>query len=163
MTEQLRADEVLKEGCYGVQVPDDEEEIRRNTHSPELGYSGKYRDDLTGQLLKDELVEQARAVELLYLHSKGVWVNVPRSKARSDTGRPPISARWVDVSTGDKLPPNYRSRLVARQPTATDRSGQSDFATAPPLEAFRAVLGLAGPTSGSTPRTWIRSHRTGRS
>ena len=56
VTQQLRVDELLKDGCYGVQVADDEEEIRRNTHSPELGYSGKYRDDLTGQLLKDELV-----------------------------------------------------------------------------------------------------------
>ena len=135
VTQQLRADELLKDGCYGVQVADDEAEIQRNTHSPELGYSGKYRDDLTGQLLKDELVKQARATELLYFHSKGVWVNVPRAKARTDTGRPQISGRWVGVNKGGEQNPNYRSRLVARQLKATDRSGQTYFAPAPPLEA----------------------------
>ena len=55
----------------------------------------------------------------------------------------PLSVRWVDVNKGDGLTPNYRSRLVARQLKATDRSGHSGFAPAPPLEALRTVLSLA--------------------
>ena len=154
VTQQLKADELLKEGCYGVQVPDDEAEIRRNVLGPELGYSGRFRDDLTGQPLKDSLVKEARAAELLYFHTKGVWVKVPIGKARSETGRAPISVRWVDVNKGDEQNPNYRSRLVARQLKAHDRSGESYFAPAPPLEALRTVLSLAMTRIGKHVPDW---------
>ena len=97
VTQQLRSDELLKDGRCGVQAPDGKAEIRRNVLSPELGYSGKYRYHLTGQLLKEPLVKEARAAELLYFHSKGVWVKVPKSKAKAETGRHPISVRWVGL------------------------------------------------------------------
>ena len=99
-------------------------------------------------------MRQARATELQYFHSKGVWVNVPRGRAKSDTGRSPISVRWVDVSKGDGQNPNYRSRLVARQLKATDRSGQTYFAPAPPLEALRTVLSLAMTRIGKHVPNW---------
>ena len=44
LTQQLKADELLKEGCFGVQVPDDEAEIRRNVLGPAMGYSGRCRE-----------------------------------------------------------------------------------------------------------------------
>ena len=72
VADQLRHDALLKEGCYGIQVPDDEEEINKSMRGPAQGFSGKYLDDLTGQVLKDSLVQEARAKELLYLHSEGV-------------------------------------------------------------------------------------------
>ena len=141
--DQLKADDLIKSGCFGVQAPDDDAEVERQMRGPAQGYSGKYRDDLTGQVLKDELVEKARAVELAYFHSKSVWVKVPKQDARRTSGKTPISVRWVDVNKGDDLNPNYRSRLVARQIKALDRSGDSFFAPAPPLEALRTVLSLA--------------------
>ena len=110
---------------------------------PAQGYSGKFKDDLSGQVLKDELVNEARAKELLYFHSKGVWKKVSWETARAKTGRPPISVRWVDVNKGDEQAPNYRSRLVARQLKAHDKSGETYFALAPPLEALRTALSLA--------------------
>ena len=94
---------------------DDEEEIAAGNQGPAQGYSGRFRDDLTGQVLKDELVHKARAVELEFFCKKGVWTKVPTSTARQRTGRPPITVRWVDVNKGDEMCPNYRSRLVARQ------------------------------------------------
>ena len=133
----------MKQGCYGIQVADDDLEVLKSIYGPEQGYSGKYKDDLTGQLLKDELVLKARRVELEYFNSKGVWRKVPRHNARAATGRPPVSVRWVDTNKGDEVHPNYRSRLVARQLKAMDQSGQSFFAPAPPLEALRTVLSLA--------------------
>ena len=51
--DQLREDDLLKDGCFGVQVPDEDAEVERHTRGPAQGYSGKYRDDLTGQVLKD--------------------------------------------------------------------------------------------------------------
>jgi hypothetical protein len=88
VTEQLGEDRLLKTGCFGVQVADDEEEIAANCQGPEQGYSGRFRDDLTGQLLNDELVRKARAVELEFFCKKGVWTKVPISRARQRTGRP---------------------------------------------------------------------------
>ena len=136
-------DNLLKAGCCGVQVADDDAEVSAQMNGPSQGFSGKYRDDLTGQVLKDSLVEEAMSKELLYFRSKGVWTKVPKASARSETGRPPISVPRVDVSKGDEQNPNYRSRLVARQPKAHDKSGETYFAPAPPLEALRAVLSLA--------------------
>ena len=80
--DQLRADGTLKNGCFGVQAADDEAEIERQLRGPAQGFSGAYKDDLAGQVLRDDLVKAARAVELQYFNSKGVWKRVPRARAR---------------------------------------------------------------------------------
>ena len=54
----------------------------------------------------------------------------------------------MDVNEGDEDEPNYRSRLVARQLKATDFSGKSYFAPAPPLESLRTVISMAMTTAG---------------
>jgi len=141
--DQMKSDGSLKNGCFGVQVADDDEEIERQMRGPAQGYSGEFKDDLTGQVLHDGMVKTARAVELTYFNTKGVWKKVPKARARASSGRAPISVRWVDVNKGDDLNPNYRSRLVARQLKATDTSGKSYFAPAPPLEALRTVISMA--------------------
>ena len=152
--DQLKADDLLIDGCYGVQVPTDDAGILRETYGPTQGYSGKFKDDLTGQVLKDELVRAARAKELKYFGDKGVWRKVSKAMARAKTGRAPISVRWVDVNKGDELHPNYRSRLVARQLKALDHSGKSYFAPAPPLEALRTVVSMATTRMGSHRPIW---------
>ena len=153
-TAQLKQDRRLKPGCFGIQAIDDEEEIHDSLYGPSQGYSGKYRDDLTGQILKDELVVAARIKELEYFTRKGVWVKVPRQRARQATGHPPITVRWVDVNKGDEMNPNYRSRLVARQIKAMDKSGQNYFAPAPPIEALRTVLSMATTRVGDHQPIW---------
>ncbi len=121
--DQLREDNVLKDGCFGVQAPDEDSEVERNLRGPAQGYSGQYRDDLTGQVLKDALVKEARANELEFFYSKNVWLKIPKREVHARGGRHPISVRWVDVNKGDDLNPKYRSRLVARQLKARDLSG----------------------------------------
>ena len=74
---QLRADELLKNGCFGVQVPDEDAAVERNIGGPAQGFSGRYRDDLTGQVLRDVDVQAARAKELEYFCTKGVWKKCP--------------------------------------------------------------------------------------
>ena len=111
-------------------------------------YSGRYKDDITGQVLRDDLVREARSKELEYFRTKGVWAKRPRREARQVTGRPPISVRWVDVNKGDDSNPRYRSRLVARQLKAHDRTNASYFAPSPPLEALRTVVSLAATRIG---------------
>ena len=69
---QLRVDGRLQSGCYGVQVACDDVHVEEHLYGPEQGYSGSFKDDLTGQVLKDEFVRAARAVELAFFTSKGV-------------------------------------------------------------------------------------------
>ena len=136
---QLIYDGKIKSGCFGVQAIYDEDLAMNSVFNVNDGYSGEYVDDMTKQVLKDELVLTARQVELEYFNSKGVWLKVPRNQAREKTGRPPITVRWVDVNKGDESNPNYRSRLVARQLEAMGNSGDSFFAPSPlPLRGFGA-------------------------
>jgi hypothetical protein len=78
--DQLKSDGSLKNGCFGVQVADDDEEIERQIRGPAQGYSGEFKDDLTGQVLQDSMVKAARSVELTYFNPKKVWSKVPRQK-----------------------------------------------------------------------------------
>ena len=75
---------------------------------------GDVVDATTGQILRGELVRQARAQEMEYFTSKNVYTKRPRAEAIKPTGKPPISVKWVDTNKGDDTDPNYRSRLVAR-------------------------------------------------
>ena len=117
--------------------------LEAELRGPAQGYSGKYVDDMSKQVLKDSLVQEARAKELLYFNSKGVSRKRPRSEAFQRTGRPPITVRWVDVNKGDEPNPKDRSRLVARQLKATDKSNATYFAPTPPLESLRSILMLS--------------------
>ena len=73
ISQQLREDNLLKDGCFGVQVPNgDDAAIERLLRGPDQRYSGRFRGDLTAQVLKDELVQEARAKELEFFHSKRV-------------------------------------------------------------------------------------------
>ena len=147
MVKQLRHDGILQDGVAGMQAREDTvEAFNLNECS---GYcSGRFRDDLTGQPLIDELVMEARRKELDYFTSKGVWVKRPKAEARTETGKGAVSVRWVDVNKGDDISPRYRSRLVARQLKAHDHSGANYFSPSPPLEALRTVISLAVTTVG---------------
>ena len=54
------------------------------------------------------------------------------------TGGKIFGVRWVDVSKGDALDVNYRSRLVGREFNV----GRDDarYASTPPLEALKRIV-----------------------
>ena len=103
--------------------------------------SGKFKDDITGQILDDKMVGEAQRLELGYFDNKSVWTLRPRAECRERTGKPPITVRWVIVNKGDDQVPNYRARLVARQ--IRHQGVESIFAPTPPLEAIRTVCSIA--------------------
>ncbi len=146
MIAQMRDIGIWRPGEMGLNAVTDDVHDEKQARGPEQGYSGKYRDDISGQLLKDSLVQEARAKELKYFYDKGVWIKCPKNQARQRTGRKAISVRWVDVNKGDDVSPRYRSRLVARQLKAHDKSGASFFAPTPPLEALRTVISMTAST-----------------
>ena len=78
----------------------------------------------------------------MYFEEKELWTKCTVDEALRSTGRKPISVRWVDVSKGNDLFPNYRSRLFSRD---IKKKGDTPmFARTPPLEALRTILGMAG-------------------
>ena len=87
-----------------------------------MGCSGKSRDDMGGQLLRDDLVHEARATEFKYFTDKGVCIKRPKNETRQKTGDGAISVSWVGVGKGDDLCPRHRPRLVARRLGAHGRS-----------------------------------------
>ena len=100
-----------------------------------------FRDSITGQVLRSELVKQARQEEMDYFVSKNVWKKAPREEALRRQGKPPITVKWVDINKGDDEHPKYRSRLVARE---VRRAWEATvFSPTPPLEALRTVLSFA--------------------
>ncbi len=100
MRNQMISDGIIIPGCLGMQARTDDIVMAVDNDLPP-GCSGKYRDDITGQYLKDDLVAAARAVELQYFHEKGVWTKRPKAECMQRTGRVPITVRWVDVNKGD--------------------------------------------------------------
>ena len=112
-----------------------------NVLNMDIARDSPYQADLTGQPLDPELVRAARAKELEYFESKGVWRKPTLNECRRVMGRNPISVRWVDVNKGDNLNPNIRSRLVARQIRGPNE--EATFAPTPPLETLRSIISMA--------------------
>jgi len=103
--------------------------------------SGRFKDDVTGQVLVDGLVREAQSKELDYFEQKNVWEMRPRDECMRITGKKPVSVRWVLTNKGDDESPNIRARLVARQ--IRHQGIESIFAPTPPLEGIRTVISMA--------------------
>ena len=159
---QLLKDGTLQTGMYGMQGVFEEDQTKYYDHltgavleGEELAAAEKvfavqqkihegYRDSVTGQPLRADLVKAARKLELEYFDAKQVWERRPRSEALARTGKQPISVRWIDTNKGDDELPNYRSRLVARE---IRKAGEDPiFAPTPPLESLRTIISLAATT-----------------
>ena len=97
-------------------------------------------DDVSGAALDPKAVIKARQEEVEYVRKMGLYTKVPKSECIKETGRSPISVRWIDINNGDVDQPNYRSRLVAREINTHKR--EDLFAATPPLEALKVVLSL---------------------
>ena len=64
MTDQLRHDGRVKDGEVGIFAMDDGAAGWAIIKSPEMGFSGKFKDDITNHVLRDDLVAEARRKEL---------------------------------------------------------------------------------------------------
>ena len=97
-------------------------------------------DDVSGAELDPKEVKRARAEEVEYVRKMKLYNKVPIEECYQKTGKAPSTVRWIDINKGDKLNPNYRSRLVARE---IDTHKRDDlFAGTPPLEALKSILSM---------------------
>ena len=63
-----------------------------------------------------------------------------------ETGRPPITLKWVDRNKGDDVRENYRSRLVVREVKSQGQAAlipdYALFSSMPPLEGLKILCSL---------------------
>lgn len=99
-------------------------------------------DDVTGKPLDAKMVRAAREDEMAELERLRVYDVVDLEECWHLTGRPPITAKWIDTNKGDDLKPKYRSRFVARQIRQLHggSSREDVFAATPPWEAVKLLL-----------------------
>ena len=74
-----------------------------------------------GSAVEPEFVKKARQEEIQYVQKMRLYDTVPVEGCYKNTGRAPITVRWVDINKCDVEHPNYRSRLVAREINAHKR------------------------------------------
>jgi hypothetical protein len=111
----------------------------------DAGAKGRYYDDLTGATLEAPLVEAARKEELDWIRARQVYIKVPLTTCYSETGRAPITLKWIDTNKGDEANKRYRSRLVVREIKYGGQRALPDhmlFSSMPPLEAVKVLCSL---------------------
>ena len=101
---------------------------------------GEFIDEVSGKPLDPVKVQEARAEEIDYAYRYNVWTETDIAECYQQTGKGPISSRWIDLDKGDIDRPNYRSRLVIQE--VRQSHTQAIFAATPPLESIRILLSL---------------------
>ena len=69
-------------------------------------------DDVSGDRLVPALVQAARDLEIEYLQKMNVYDIVSRKEMKKSGRGKLIKGRWLDVSKGDSVTPEVRSRCV---------------------------------------------------
>ena len=107
----------------------------------EIDSDEEFIDDVSGLPLDPVMVRAARKEEIDVFRQHQVYSKVSIDEAWSKTNKAPIGVRWIDINKGDRLNPEYRSRLVAKEIKRDNREDM--FAATPPLEAKKALFSLA--------------------
>ena len=102
---------------------------------------GAYVDERTGEELDPKLVRQAESEEIAFLKRINLYVEVDTAECWTNTGKAPISIKWVKVNKGTTEVPEVRCRLVARDFKPKGEKDRGDlFAAMPPLESKKAIF-----------------------
>ena len=149
---QLVLDGEMREiGHVGGPDPHEEADFEEHHHSclpkaNELHVSEPVIDANTGATLDPKKVAEARASELEWVKRQGVYTKISEDTCYAETGRPPITLKWVDRNKGDSVHENYRSRLVVREVKSKGDAAMlpeySLFSSMPPLEALKLMCSL---------------------
>ena len=102
---------------------------------------GEYVDERTGEELDPRLVRQAESEEIAFLKRIGLRVEVEAAECWANTGKAPISTKWVKVNKGTTEVPEVRCRFVARDFKPKGEKDRGDvFAAMPPLESKKVLF-----------------------
>ena len=98
-------------------------------------------DTKTGDILEPRMVAAARSEETRYMDDIGMFEDATDEECLTNTGKPPVDTKWVDVHKGSRQDPVVRSRLVARDFKPKGETARGDlFAAMLPLEAKKCCL-----------------------
>lgn len=98
-------------------------------------------DDITGVQLDTEMVLAAQKEELDWLKKAEVYEKRTLEECWKETGKAPITLKWINRNKGDAEKPNYRSRIVVREVKKQHGAlpGHMLFSNMPPLEAAKIL------------------------
>ena len=149
---QLVLDGELKElGSVGGPDPHEEPNFEEHHYetlpkADELYVKEPVIDANTGAELDSKKVAKARLTELEWVKKQNVYTKVDEATCWQETGRPPITLKWVDRNKGDNVNENYRSRLVVREVKSQGQAAllpeHALFSSMPPLEAVKLLCSL---------------------
>jgi hypothetical protein len=115
-------------------------EVNEELDTGEESYEPTF-DERSGEELPWELVEAAAREEVAYMKKLGLYDIVPIEECIANTGKMPISTKWVRVNKGTAEQPDVRCRLVARDFKPRGEKDRADlFASTPPLEAKKLLF-----------------------
>ena len=127
----------LKEIRLACPTPHEEAEEEKVGVEDDMEW-GETCDSLTGGILDPKLVTEARREEVDYIEETPVYLVVDEAESWEKTGRPPTSAKCVNVNKGSDDVPEVRCRWVARDSKPKGEKDREDlFADMPPVEAKR--------------------------
>ena len=105
------------------------------------GMSSGYLDDRTGLELDENLTRQAEAEEMAFMQKIQLYDVVDTTECWTQTGKPPVTTKWVRVNRGTSAEPDVRCRLVARDFKPKGERDRSEiFAAMPPLESKKLLF-----------------------
>ena len=131
-------------------IPEDKDIEIQEFEADPADFDESMNDDeeLEGAELAEDidpkLLEAARKEEIAFMVNLGMWERATYEECKLNTGRGPVSTRWVDVDKGRNGEHDVRSRLVARDFKVRGDGREFDvFAAMPPLEAKRLLFRMA--------------------
>ena len=83
-------------------------------------------------------VYKVRMEEVKFIRDMKLYDKVPIEECWKNTGKAPISTKWIDINKRDDEKPNCRSRNVAKEFAIDKRDGF--FVATPPLEIMKLLL-----------------------
>ena len=116
-------------------------ELEVNQEDEEWIESEAYYDDKTGKQLQAKLVKAAEEEELAFMNDLGVGEETTLEECWRQTGKAPITTKFVRVNKGSVDEPDVRGRLCARDfKVKGGKSSVELFASMPPLEAKKLLF-----------------------
>jgi len=138
--------------------PEEEWQEWEEEHSRKRQTQGdgkRYYDEVTGKELDPKLVQEARTLEVEYMHRFKVYEEATMEDCIND-GCQPIPMRFVDLNKGDEENINIRSRAVLQETRKRSNLGKNDiaatFAATPPLEGLRLLISMSMTGQQGVPR-----------
>ena len=124
--------------CVGGLDTNDEEEVGEYYDG---GMSSGYLDDRTGLELDEHLCFQAEAEEMAFMQKIQLYDVVDTNECWTQTGKPPVTTKWVRVNKGTSAEPDVRCRSVAWDFKPKGEGDRSEiFAAMPPLESKKLLF-----------------------